>query len=226
MNNPCCASINVIGAPCLCWQVIAMIDSEDWVGIGRLLQENQHKTIGTEARSSGIGNILRVITSNSNLQFDLLKKKNDEHAKALFSLLITLGGSDFVHRKFNFEMLDYDSNQQENHQQEILLHAAIASNYCMEVVSKLIEIGGKDIVLAKDYAHGWNSLHFACMHNAPIDVVSKLIEVGERDLVATKNKLSCQDPLHSACENNASIDVVSSIKVNRYRRKRSCNGKR
>ena len=57
----------------------------------------------------------------------------------------------------------------------------------IDVLLKLIEIGGRDIVWDKD-EYGRNGLHCVCSSSdAPLEIVSKLIEVGGRDIIHDKN---------------------------------------
>jgi len=91
------------------------------------------------------------------------------------------------------------------------LHRACQYNASINVVSKLIEMGGKNLIMAKD-KYGWNSLHRACTNNASFDVVSKLIEVGGKKLVVAKNNYGWNS-LHVAFGRGAraSFDVVSKL---------------
>ena len=48
----------------------------------------------------------------------------------------------------------------------------------IEVVSKLIEFGGRYFMIGKESHYGSTTLHAACGNQASIDVVLMLIEIG------------------------------------------------
>ena len=52
----------------------------------------------------------------------------------------------------------------------------------MEVVSKLIEVGGRELVMEKGQA-GRTALHIACSSGASVEVVSKIIEIAGTDIL-------------------------------------------
>ena len=90
-----------------------------------------------------------------------------------------------------------------------LLHLAMFLKKSEVILLKLIEIGGRELVIEKD-GLGVTSLHCACSYNASIEVVSKLIEIGGEDLVIQKDEDGLTS-LHRACRNNAAIEVVSKL---------------
>jgi len=82
-------------------------------------------------------------------------------------------------------------------------------NASVELVFKLIDVGGKGIVFEKD-EHGRNALHYACIRNTSIEIVSKLVEVGGREVLMEKSKAG-RNPLHLACKLGASVELISNI---------------
>ncbi len=112
----------------------------------------------------------------------LMECETSEPAKTLFLMLVTKGGRDYVKSRE-------------------LLHLAIRYNCCMEVVAKLLEIGGPH----------YNSLQYAIQNNASIGVVKKLVEVGGKDLVLQKIRGGGRNSFHTACESKASIDVFTEL---------------
>eukprot|EP00551_Chaetoceros_affinis_P008242 CAMPEP_0203667884 /NCGR_PEP_ID=MMETSP0090-20130426/4622_1 /ASSEMBLY_ACC=CAM_ASM_001088 /TAXON_ID=426623 /ORGANISM="Chaetoceros affinis, Strain CCMP159" /LENGTH=354 /DNA_ID=CAMNT_0050532163 /DNA_START=45 /DNA_END=1109 /DNA_ORIENTATION=- len=83
------------------------------------------------------------------------------------------------------------------------LQRACYNNASIEVVSKLIEVGGIDIIMEQD-GDGWNSLQYAIKYGASIDVVSKLVEVGQKDVVMAKNN-DGGTSLHVVCAKDTSV---------------------
>ena len=90
------------------------------------------------------------------------------------------------------------------------LEIAVRHQRSSKVVLKLVEVGGRDLVMTKD-SDGETVLHIACSNSkASIDVVSKLIEVGGRDFVMA-NCHNNMNALHLAIIYRASIEVVSKL---------------
>lgn len=106
---------------------------------------------------------------------------------------------------------DYSSviNGHAPHQCNIL-HVALSLEKSYAVVSKLIDIGGIELVNEKDEG-GLTALHLACIHNPSIEVVSRLVQVGGKELVMERINLYNTTALHCACINNAPIEVVSKL---------------
>ena len=50
----------------------------------------------------------------------------------------------------------------------------------MDVISKVIETGGRDLLMEKDH-YGFTALHFVYYKNATINVISKLVEIEGRE---------------------------------------------
>ena len=73
---------------------------------------------------------------------------------------------------------------------------------CKKIIFKLIELGGRELVMMKS-SHGENVLKKACeSKNASLDIISKLIEVGGRELLVRVNENSTgETALHKACWN-------------------------
>ena len=91
------------------------------------------------------------------------------------------------------------------------LQLALYHNKSKEVIYKLIDIGGRELVMVKN-SQGETALHKACMNNnVSLDVISKLIQVGGRELVMV-NCLNAGTALRLACMNkNVSLDVISKL---------------
>ena len=114
------------------------------------------------------------------------------------------------------------------HEKEVLQMCVIDNGYCRyngttlmlalnhnkstKVLLKLIEIGGKDLVMMVDKYDGRTALHYVCGNgNISIDVVTKLIETGGQELIMVKDFVG-RTALHHACENrNEPIDIVSKL---------------
>ena len=80
-----------------------------------------------------------------------------------------------------------------------------------EVVLKLIEVGGRQLVMGKD-GNGENAMHFACYYNASFEVILKLIEIGEREIVLEKSEGFGANSLHWACvHSDASLKVIQKL---------------
>eukprot|EP00551_Chaetoceros_affinis_P010360 CAMPEP_0203685182 /NCGR_PEP_ID=MMETSP0090-20130426/48415_1 /ASSEMBLY_ACC=CAM_ASM_001088 /TAXON_ID=426623 /ORGANISM="Chaetoceros affinis, Strain CCMP159" /LENGTH=666 /DNA_ID=CAMNT_0050554369 /DNA_START=92 /DNA_END=2093 /DNA_ORIENTATION=- len=204
------------------------IDGEDWGAITQML-EGEHKEEEQEeqdeldttnnttvSRISHVDEeifeaILSSISSDNDdpyldddLVIKLLQSRDNEEAKALLLLIIALGGQNFVMQRF-----EYVAHPRFPRRSETLLHIAWRYNASLDVVSKLVKVGGEALVRETNN-QGWNSLHFACRYKASLDVVSLLIEVGGEVLVRETNNWG-ENSLHFACANNASIDVVSKL---------------
>ncbi len=201
----------------------SIIDAKDWTGITNIIQKQQEEqqhgqlqlqhtvddTNATTSTTSSTPNgtlleeVVNILTSKDRLPYTLLQEKNSESAKELLSMLVALGGHDYVMRG-DF----YLGEKFRDNIYGTILHVAVRYNSCKEVLLKIIEAGGgRDIVCKKDT---WDctALHCACEFSASIDVVKLLIEVGGgRDYVWDKDYFGLT-ALPVACANNASIDVV------------------
>ena len=88
---------------------------------------------------------------------------------------------------------------------------ALKLNKSMEVILKLIDIGGRELVIVKTPYFG-TALNVACRNsNVTLDVISKLIEVGGRELLLMDYENGTA--LHDACGSydNVSLDIVSKL---------------
>ena len=96
------------------------------------------------------------------------------------------------------------------------LKLALELEKSVKVVLKLIDIGGWDIVWARNTPTKYETaLHLACMSkNASIEIVSKLIEVGGRELVLVHGDHG-NTALHFACDKSAhtshDINIISKL---------------
>ncbi len=90
------------------------------------------------------------------------------------------------------------------------LHNACRIGAPPKVISRLLEIGGRDLLSERfTCRNGHNPLHYACMckENTSLAVVSKLLEVGGRDLLFHKSRFG-QNSLHCACRHRAPTEVI------------------
>ena len=88
---------------------------------------------------------------------------------------------------------------------------ALNCDKSVEVLLKLIDIGGEELVMMHSDYHG-TSLHAAIgSENVSLDIISKLIEVGRHELLMMGDQFD-RTALHCACENeNPSIGIVSKL---------------
>ena len=86
-----------------------------------------------------------------------------------------------------------------------LLNYAIDIEVSLEIMYRMIEIGGKDFLL-KTSIRDCTALHYIFVHNRRLQLVPKLLEIGGRDLVMKRNKYSGYTALHFACLNEDSDD--------------------
>ena len=101
------------------------------------------------------------------------------------------------------------------------LMLAIKRPKSKKVVFKLIEIGGRELVMMKEN-FGTTALHCACTHkHTSLEIISKLIELGGKELVMERDTIG-QTALHYLCMNkivsmdesknkNISMDVLSKL---------------
>ena len=54
------------------------------------------------------------------------------------------------------------------------LHLACWNNASIEIILKLIEVGGRELVMKNDN-DGYTALHLACLRNASIEIILKLM---------------------------------------------------
>ena len=65
-----------------------------------------------------------------------------------------------------------------------VLHHALQHGACDEIITKIISIGGKEIVMEKDDKSGKTSLHFAFQStNCSKEILLRLIEIGGQKLI-------------------------------------------
>ena len=90
------------------------------------------------------------------------------------------------------------------------LQLAFKLNKSMEVILKLIDIGGTDMVMIDESR---SALHWTCMDSniSNYNAISKLLEIGGKELVLIKDREG-ETALHWALRNkNLSIDVISKL---------------
>jgi len=89
---------------------------------------------------------------------------------------------------------------------ESLLYRSIHMKAPVEIINKLIEVGGKELVMKKNLDFD-TSLHIAFESNAVVDVVTKLIEVGGKELLIAKDCYG-YTVLHYACSTPTSLEII------------------
>jgi len=152
----------------------SLIANENWNAITQMLkvkeeeegQQEQDTTIttGTTRHIRQVRKIFKVLLSlKKDLPLILLRERNDEEeANALLVMLIRLGGRKFVMQKVNFRV-----HYREYHRPftpylgMTLLNAACGCNASTDVISLLVDMGGKALFMKKYYG-GWNPLYYAC----------------------------------------------------------------
>lgn len=90
------------------------------------------------------------------------------------------------------------------------LHLAGESGAPVEIILKLIHVGGEEIVQEKIGVLGENALHCFASNSKTEVVILKLIEIGGRDIVFEKDDEG-RNPLHCACRGDASYEVISKL---------------
>jgi len=90
------------------------------------------------------------------------------------------------------------------------LHLACKYAASVDVIKMLVDIGGKDLVMAKDKENR-TALHTACCWNgASVDVMKMLVDIGGKELVMAKNK-TIRTSLHYACWHGVSVDFIKML---------------
>ena len=91
-----------------------------------------------------------------------------------------------------------------------VLHCACKNKASTEVIVKMIELGGRQLVMQTtnkhEYDDGITALHYACRYNALTEVILKMIQLGGRTLIMKRHM--AMTALHYACANKASIEVI------------------
>ncbi len=189
-------------------QLEAMIAERDWDGICGMIQEQQADAKAKANDNDDIKEMKRILISNRSLSYELLKDRDSQPAKALLLILVVSGDKDYIMKSDLYLGEDEDGEELYG----TLLHGAAIYNSCMEIVSRLIELGGRDLIVKKDDRDGWTSLHWACYKNASIEVVRELIKVGGRDFIFIKGEdEDGSTSSHCACKGTASIEVVKEL---------------
>lgn len=89
-----------------------------------------------------------------------------------------------------------------------ILQNAIELGKSQEVILKLIEMGGKELLYQK--CNGQHALHAACMVQAPADVIVTLADVGGSEFVLEKSS-NGSTALHYAIWRRSSFGVVKKL---------------
>jgi ankyrin repeat protein len=96
---------------------------------------------------------------------------------------------------------------EEEHEGCTALHIAFDFKPSTEVIMKLLELGGQELVMKKN-KFGYTALHYACMNEDSAELgIMKMIELGGRELVMIKNQFGSTS-LHCACNCKAPTNNV------------------
>ena len=79
-----------------------------------------------------------------------------------------------------------------------------------EVILKMIDVAGHQLVMERYKYRGRTALHYACRYKAPTEVIMKMIELGGRKLVMDKTGYG-YTALHIACQFQASTEVIMKL---------------
>ena len=90
------------------------------------------------------------------------------------------------------------------------LMLALCRRKSVDVILKLIKIGGEELVM-KNISDIGTALHVACNEYVSLDIVSKLIEIGGRELLMMSVERG-RTALHNACRKKSmSLNIVSKM---------------
>mmetsp|Transcript_23396 Transcript_23396/g.34806 ORF Transcript_23396/g.34806 Transcript_23396/m.34806 type:complete len:679 (-) Transcript_23396:171-2207(-) len=172
-------------------------------------QNHIHLSTYPDNHKNIVEEVLEILKSG-NVILELLEdEKDDKNAHELLSILITMAGKDLLMERHNFTCYgEEDSSGDECC--GTLLQAALGFGSSAKAVSKLIEVGGRELVRAKA-KDGRNAIHFACIYHASVTVVSELLEVGGVDIL--QEKYRHRSPLFFAIRHRyrSSVEVVSKL---------------
>ena len=92
------------------------------------------------------------------------------------------------------------------------LQYAICENKSEEVIMKLMDIGGRELIMMERY-DGFNSLHIACDNKHPsMEIISKMLDIGGRELLMIASERDKFTALHIACDNrHPSTEIISKM---------------
>lgn len=107
------------------------------------------------------------------------------------------------------DVIQVNTDLSETRQEPSTLQWVLILRKTAAVVLKLIEIGGKQLVMKKNN-YEETVLHTLCRHHAPIQIFVKLIEIGGQELVMAKSK-NGHTALHYACMFKAPFDIFSKL---------------
>lgn len=111
------------------------------------------------------------------------------------------------------KIFDYKSMKQQlrqlNDYGESALHLACSKRASIEVINKITDVGGLELVLERD-SGGYTALHNACICKASSDNIEFLLKVGGRDLVMASARCG-RTALHWACFHDVSYDIIHSL---------------
>ena len=92
---------------------------------------------------------------------------------------------------------------------DTILHYAFVEKASIDVIKKIIDIGGRDLVMKKDN-DGYTALHDACIYHASSESIENLIMIGGRSLVMEKGNCG-RTALHYACYYKLPIEIIAMI---------------
>ena len=87
-----------------------------------------------------------------------------------------------------------------------MLKLAFEQEISTKVITKMIEIGGHQLVMEKD-KKGGTALYYACLHKASTPLIMKIIEIGGRPLVMEKDQYGF-NAFRDACRYKASTRAI------------------
>ena len=101
------------------------------------------------------------------------------------------------------------------HLQLTSLQLALSCQKSKKVISKIIDIGGRELLMKNDKYHGQTALHRACLNFnynvSMMEIISKMLEMGGRELLMMNDKYG-YTALHWACKNeNPSMEIISKM---------------
>jgi ankyrin repeat protein len=96
------------------------------------------------------------------------------------------------------------------------LHYACDGGASYNIIKMLIEVGGKDLVMAKDN-YGNTALHYLCRrikrHTRPAKKIKLILQVGDANLLLSTKYHAGQTPLEIADDMDASSEIKKLLKL-------------
>ena len=141
--------------------------------------------------------------SNAIREYD----NNDELLRYLEEEIICPGKKEEV-----MQEMEYDNPVNGTKTWGTPLHLALDYNKPKEVIFKLVDIGGQELVMTIGDKGTPLHSHVGCWNkDASLDIISKLLAVGGRKLLMVEHDYE-RTALHHACWNiNASLNIISKL---------------